>query len=40
MRQYKETPRPAGVYRVHSVTLFHDGARWWIMGWMFDASVE
>ncbi|MGE0440008.1 MAG: hypothetical protein AB7L66_13405 [Gemmatimonadales bacterium] len=25
---------------VNSVTLFHDGSRWWIMGWMFDASVE
>lgn len=25
---------------VNNVTLFHDGARWWIMGWMFDSSVE
>jgi hypothetical protein len=25
---------------VNSVTLFHDGARWWIMGWMFDASAR
>ncbi len=24
---------------VNSITLFHDGARWWIMGWMFDGSV-
>lgn len=24
---------------VNSITLFHDGARWWIMGWMFDASA-
>ena len=25
---------------VNSITLFHDGTRWWIMGWMFDASAE
>ena len=25
---------------VNSITLYHDGTRWWIMGWMFDASVE
>lgn len=25
---------------VNSITLFHDGARWWIMGWMFDASAR
>lgn len=24
---------------VNSVTLFHDGDRWWIMGWMFDTSA-
>ncbi|MGE0040393.1 MAG: hypothetical protein AB7H88_06330 [Vicinamibacterales bacterium] len=24
---------------VNSVTLFHDGTRWWIMGWMFDQSA-
>ena len=24
---------------VNSITLFHDGERWWIMGWMFDASA-
>lgn len=24
---------------VNSVTLFHDGTRWWIMGWMFDATA-
>ncbi|HIF22208.1 MAG: nuclear transport factor 2 family protein [Gemmatimonadota bacterium] len=23
---------------VNSITLFHDGARWWIMGWMFDSA--
>jgi hypothetical protein len=23
---------------VNSITLFHDGERWWIMGWMFDAA--
>lgn len=25
---------------VNSITLFHDGERWWIMGWMFDMSAE
>lgn len=25
---------------VNTITLFHDGDRWWIMGWMFDASAE
>lgn len=25
---------------VNSVTLFHDGSRWWIMGWMFDSAVR
>jgi hypothetical protein len=24
---------------VNSITLFHDGDRWWIMGWMFDAAA-
>jgi hypothetical protein len=24
---------------VNSVTLFYDGSRWWIMGWMFDSSA-
>jgi len=24
---------------VNSITLFWDGARWWIMGWMFDAAA-
>ncbi len=24
---------------VNSITLFHDGTRWWIMGWMFDATA-
>lgn len=24
---------------VNSITLFHDGERWWIMGWMFDGSA-
>lgn len=26
-------------YGVNSITLFFDGTRWWIMGWMFDASA-
>ena len=25
---------------VNSITLFHDGERWWIMNWMFDASAQ
>ena len=25
---------------VNSVTLFFDGARYWVMGWMFDAAAE
>lgn len=25
---------------VNSITLFYDGERWWIMGWMYDASVD
>ena len=25
---------------VNSITLYHDGTRWWIMGWMFDAAAE
>ncbi|HSM05924.1 MAG TPA: hypothetical protein VK858_15000 [Longimicrobiales bacterium] len=24
---------------VNSITLFHDGKRWWIMGWMFDTTA-
>jgi hypothetical protein len=24
---------------VNSITLFHDGSRWWIMGWMFDSAA-
>ena len=24
---------------VNSITLFHDGERWWIMNWMFDTSA-
>jgi hypothetical protein len=24
---------------VNSITLYHDGDRWWIMGWMFDSSA-
>jgi hypothetical protein len=25
---------------VNSITLFHDGTRWWIMGWMFDSAAR
>jgi hypothetical protein len=25
---------------VNSITLFHDGSRWWIMGWMFDSAAQ
>ncbi len=24
---------------VNTITLWHDGERWWIMGWMFDESA-
>ena len=24
---------------VNSITLFHNGSRWWIMGWMFDSAA-
>jgi hypothetical protein len=30
------TPYARGV---NSITLFHDGTRWWIMGWMFDSAA-
>lgn len=25
---------------INTITLWHDGSRWWIMGWMFDTSEE
>lgn len=25
---------------INSIQLYHDGDRWWIMGWMFDAGAE
>lgn len=25
---------------VNSITLFHDGDRWWVMGWMFDSAAN
>ena len=25
---------------VNSISLFHDGRRWWIMGWMFDTTAD
>ena len=25
---------------VNSITLFWDGTRWWIMGWMFDGAAD
>jgi len=34
------TPRGEPYARgVNSITLFWDGDRWWIMGWMFDATA-
>jgi len=24
---------------VNTITLFHDGERWWVMGWMYDGSA-
>ena len=23
---------------INSITLYHDGSRWWIMGWMYDSE--
>lgn len=40
---YASARRPDGepfARGVNSITLFHDGERWWIMGWMFDASAR
>ena len=25
---------------INTITLWHDGDRWWVMGWMFDTSEE
>ncbi|MGB0650520.1 MAG: hypothetical protein ACPGQT_06360 [Rhodothermales bacterium] len=25
---------------INTITLWHDGSRWWVMGWMFDTSEE
>lgn len=25
---------------VNSITLWHDGSRWWVMSWMFDRSAR
>ena len=25
---------------VNTITLWNDGTRWWVMGWMFDTSAE
>jgi len=24
----------------NSITLFSDGRRWWVMGWMFDVRAD
>jgi len=40
---YASAHRPGGepfARGVNSITLFYDGQRWWIMGWMFDQSAE
>jgi hypothetical protein len=35
------TPNGAPYARcVNSITLFYDGTRWWIIGWMFDSAVH
>jgi hypothetical protein len=39
---YESGPTPDGpatASGVNSITLYWDGTRWWIMGWMFDATV-
>ena len=41
--RYASAREPDGVpytTGVNSITLWHDGTRWWIMGWMFDTSTE
>jgi hypothetical protein len=39
---YESGPTPDGpatARGVNSITLYWDGARWWIMGWMFDSTI-
>lgn len=39
--RYASSREPSGepfTGGVNSITLWHDGNRWWVMGWMFDRS--
>jgi hypothetical protein len=41
--RYASSREPGGepfTTGVNTITLWHDGARWWVMGWMFDTSEE
>lgn len=31
---------PVGGRGINSIQLYHDGARWWILGWMFDGRDD
>ncbi|MDZ4700873.1 MAG: hypothetical protein SH809_14280 [Rhodothermales bacterium] len=31
---------PLGGRGINSIQLYHDGARWWILGWMFDGRDD
>lgn len=40
---YESAPTPDGpatARGVNSINLYWDGARWWIMGWMFDSTLD
>lgn len=40
---YESGPTPDGpatARGVNSINLYWDGARWWIMGWMFDSTLH
>lgn len=39
---YASSREPDGepfIRGVNTITLFHDGGRWWIMNWMFDSTA-
>ncbi|MEZ4699750.1 MAG: hypothetical protein R2834_05435 [Rhodothermales bacterium] len=31
---------PVGGRGINSIQLYHDGSRWWILGWMFDGRSD
>jgi hypothetical protein len=35
-----EAGGPVGGRGINSIQLFHDGTRWWILGWMFDGRSD